>query len=737
MKLHRLSILFYSALALWAPCGFAQTSTVPTLLSYQGLLSDSAGNLIGATTPVNRTVQFRLYNTSSNGTPIWAESQVVTISAGEFSVLIGNGAGISGLSGPSAPAVQPFTSLADAVNASASAALFLGLTVDDGNAATTDLEVSPRQQLVAGMFALRAKVAESVANGGITSGMIADFQVSTNALQTSAVTTAKLADSSITSAKIANGAILAVDLSSAAVTADKIDTNTVGLWSVAGANLYRPSGNVGIGTTGPGYPLSFPEQLGDKISLWGQSGAHLGFGIQPSALQIYGANVNDDVVFGYGSSFALTEVMRVKGNGNVGIGTSTPAYPLSFPNTLGDKITLWGQSGNHYGFGIQGGLLQIFTDGGGADVAFGFGNSGSFNETMRVKGNGRVGIGTNNPQGGLHVYEPNGSSGGPTAGAITVEHGDNYGASSIVFPSRANYGSDFGYVQYLDNRNYHQGGESARMVIGTSNDGDDHVILNPSGFVGIKTYDPIAPLHVASGGYTSFFLDAYFDGYAGRDANFNTTQYHSIVSDNRVRASAFDVNSDSRIKTDQSPSDGEKDLATLRQIKITDYRHIDVVGEGRRPQKKVIAQQVEAVFAQAISKGRGAIPDIYKKASVKDGWVNLATNLKPGEKVRLVTKKEAVPFEVLEVTADKFLTAMEGDAEEVFVFGREVDDLRSVDYDAIAMLNVSATQALLQRQESEHAENLALKKTVVGLQENVATLAARLAALEKLVGASK
>ena len=352
MKSLRLPLLLCSALGFWAPCAFSQTSTVPTLLSYQGLLSDSAGNLIGAAAPVNRTVQFRLYNASTGGTPIWAESQVVTISAGEFSVLIGNGSGIAGLSGPSAPAALPFKSLADAVNSSASAAVFVGLTVDDANAATTDVEVSPRQQLVSGMFALRAKVAETVASGAITSGMIADSQVSTNALQTSAVTTVKLADSAITSAKIADGSVLAADLASAAVTASKIDTNSVGLWSVTDANLYRPSGNVGIGTATPGYPLSFPASLGDKISLWGgQSGAHLGFGIQPNALQIFGANVNDDVVFGYGSSFALTEVMRVKGNGNVGIGTSAPGGLLHIntnvnkslnPIIISNDVASWG-----------------------------------------------------------------------------------------------------------------------------------------------------------------------------------------------------------------------------------------------------------------------------------------------------------------------------------------------------------------------------------------------------------
>jgi len=63
----------------------------------------------------------------------------------------------------------------------------------------------------------------------------------------------------------------------------------------------------------------------------------------------------------------------------------------------------------------------------------------------------------------------------------------------------------------------------------------------------------------------------------------------------------------------------------------------------------------------------------------------------------------------------------------VFVYGREVSDLRSVDYDAIAMLNVSATQQL--KKDSDAA--------IVALQAKNAALEARLSALEKLLPAAK
>lgn len=84
-------------------------------------------------------------------------------------------------------------------------------------------------------------------------------------------------------------------------------------------------------------------------------------------------------------------------NGNVGIATSSILFPLSFSQAIGDKISLWSNSANSYGFGIQGSLLQIHTDIAAADIAFGYGSSTSFNETMRIKGNGNTGIGLSDP----------------------------------------------------------------------------------------------------------------------------------------------------------------------------------------------------------------------------------------------------------------------------------------------------------------------------------------------------
>jgi hypothetical protein len=79
-------------------------------------------------------------------------------------------------------------------------------------------------------------------------------------------------------------------------------------------------------------------------------------------------------------------------NGNVGFGTSVPGFPLNFATTVGDKISLYGTTGNHYGFGVQSALLQIHSDAAAANIAFGYGSSNSFTERARIINQGEYGM---------------------------------------------------------------------------------------------------------------------------------------------------------------------------------------------------------------------------------------------------------------------------------------------------------------------------------------------------------
>ena len=118
---------------------------------------------------------------------------------------------------------------------------------------------------------------------------------------------------------------------------------------------------------------------------------------------------------------------------------------------------------------------------------------------------------------------------------------------------------------------------------------------------------------------------------------------------------------------------------------------------GEKTTKKVIAQQLKSVYPQAVSLQRGFIPNIYKFSEINNGYIALQTDLKIGDKVKLIYKDEdQEKVEVIEVlSTDKHGFTIENKKDgKVFVYGNEVDDFHVVDYDAVSMLNVSATQEL-------------------------------------------
>src|SRR5262249_13467351 len=118
-------------------------------------------------------------------------------------------------------------------------------------------------------------------------------------------------------------------------------------------------------------------------------------------------------------------------------------------------------------------------------------------------------------------------------------------------------------------------------------------------------------------------------------------------------------------------------------------------------------------------------PDIYRNATLKDGWVQLATDLKVGDRVKLIGEKEKGIYAVLEVRDGAFRTNFKPSTERVFVYGREVKDFRNVDYEGIAMLNVSATQELAHQLNSQQEELTGLRAEKEALLRRLSMLEAR------------
>ena len=192
--------------------------------------------------------------------------------------------------------------------------------------------------------------------------------------------------------------------------------------------------------------------------------------------------------------------------------------------------------------------------------------------------------------------------------------------------------------------------------------------------------------------------------------------------------------SDERLKNVEGLSDGKEDLETLKSIEITDYVYKDQRVRGDKNHKKVIAQQVEKVFPQAVGESKDFIPDVYQMSEdvvfVEESEkliVFLAEHgLSEGERIRLIGMDKEYDVKVTQVSGANEFTVdswEDGDVQSVFVYGRFVEDLKTVDYEAIAMLNVSATQELSSQLETA-------QHTIEELKTQNQTLQSRLDRIE-------
>jgi len=110
-----------------------------------------------------------------------------------------------------------------------------------------------------------------------------------------------------------------------------------------------------------------------------------------------------DKIFQVGNGFfnvgfpIRQDALTVLRNGNVGIGNSSPNVPLEFAAVHGKKISFYPIGAGDCGIGLAPNLLQFYTPYNFHDLAFGISPGGVFSETVRITGNGNVGIGVTNP----------------------------------------------------------------------------------------------------------------------------------------------------------------------------------------------------------------------------------------------------------------------------------------------------------------------------------------------------
>ena len=430
--------------------------------------------------------------------------------------------------------------------------------------------------------------------------------------------------------------------------------------------------------------------------------------------------------------------MVIRDNGNVGIGTNDPDTSLHIVGQIkyqddnqmaghvltsdADGVGSWqapvlDNLGNHTASqNLQLGSYYLSGDGDDEGILVDSVGNVEINKRLILRGT----YWSNQFGGDLKLI----NSGNVGAG-LTLESDNPGGKSYSLLSTGTNASPGAGHFGIFDNT-----AQLYRMTI------------RDNGRIGIGTTNPTRG-KVEIVGSVDHQLGTY--GFLNPDGSANvftpsSPSPYSLYASHRIAASHFNAHSDMRIKDIQGISDGEADLSTLMDIEITDYTMRDTVSHGTVLNKKVIAQQAAEVYPQAVTTNlTEVIPDIYQRAELQDGWIMLATDLQVGERVKLITEEGAKVYEVSKVENNRFQVAdlllplpasRSAAIPPLFVYGREVDDFHTVDYEALSMLNVSATQEQQRIIEDQQAEIEALKAENAAMQ---ISFEARLRALEALL----
>ncbi len=402
-------------------------------------------------------------------------------------------------------------------------------------------------------------------------------------------------------------------------------------------------------------------------------------------------------------------------------------------------------------------------------AGFNLRNNGSTSRLF-IDATGNTGIGTTSPanrldvEGGLAVGATySGTSPAPSNGAI-IEGDVRIGLAGDINGSKVTINANDPQIQFVDNNSATSRGfinmTGANLKIGTNSEnttgsfivrtnGGDRFFVDKDGRVGIGTANPAAPLDIDAttlNTTTASLNRSYFNQANSPTSVTNNTNTSSDIA---VRADGwfwaatggFVSTSDKRIKNITGLTKNADDLEAISKIQITDYTYIDKVANVDGLQKKVIAQQVNEVYPLAVKKNKGIIPNVYQLAlkvihsqDATEITSSKVHDFKAGDVVKLMIQdagvREVVVTKIIDPTT--FVTdKIEGD--NIFIYGKHVDDLLTIDYDALSMLNISATQELYKKIIALEAENKDLKSINAAQQSTNVSLEQRLDKLESII----
>jgi hypothetical protein len=202
-----------------------------------------------------------------------------------------------------------------------------------------------------------------------------------------------------------------------------------------------------------------------------------------------------------------------------------------------------------------------------------------------------------------------------------------------------------------------------------------------------------------------------------------------------LTSDAFIATSDRRIKTNILDIEDDSALTLFRRIQPKTYQYKDYVEKGSETVYGFIAQEVKEVIPLAAKITTGFLPNIYTlsnvSSNVSGGILNFDTSLLeydssgnffPKLKIYKEDDKEVI-VKILNVTPTTIQIDQTLNDDKVFVYGQEVNNLHTLNKDAVWTVAAAALQEVDRQLQAE-------KQKTAALEEQIKTILQRITALE-------
>src|SRR6056300_439140 len=475
-------------------------------------------------------------------------------------------------------------------------------------------------------------------------------------------------------------------------------------FTLSGSDIYRSTGNVGIGTTSPIVKLQVDSADFTAFTLkrTGSAGG--------CAMGLY--NANDDAwnigngasgQFGIYNGSTFGQEFYITSSGNVGIGTTSP----------NSKLEVLGTNSSHNTTIYP--LTVSTVSSSSTEVLEGIGTGIEFRVERRHTND------LQNDCGAIRVYGAAGIPGTSDRWNMAFRVKDN---DTVREPLTIKY-----------NKN-----------------------------VGVGTTNPLLPLHVvgSAGGQ-----DTGSRRYFKYDVATTTDTSHGvgggifasgaiITNSYFISTSGAANSSDRRIKTDITDIDDGEALDILRLIKPKRYCYKDTISRGSTPVYGFIAQEVKETLPHATLLQRDFLPNIYELSNVSQSNVITFTNFTTTQlnnhtsKIKLMEADGGETYtnivEVIDdhtIRVDEDLTEKMASVDEtgevvsgnrIFVYGEEVDDFVFLKKEIFIPICVSSIQELDRRLEADKTRIVELETQLQSEKSKLATVELLVASLLSRVG---